>query len=621
MRGQVISRFSTALSSRAIPKTLALIVLLITGLLLSLPKAVIGQTSPVYKDPSAPIPNRVADLLSQMTLDEKVGQMTQVARSYLTLDQDVANYYLGSILSGGNPSPNTPTAWADMYDNYQSVALSTRLGIPVIYGTDAVHGHNNVYGATIFPHNIGLGATRNPALIQEVGRMTATEVAGTGIDWTFSPCLCVARNERWGRTYESFGEDPEIAKMMTTIINGYQGTSLNTETSILATAKHYVGDGGTTGGKDQGDTLLNEADLRHIHLAPFIDAIQKGVGSIMISFSSWNSNKLHGHKYLVTDVLKGELAFSGFVVSDWGGHKQLSSDYSYNVRTAINAGIDMVMVPDDYKTFITTLKNEINNGGIPISRIDDAVTRILTKKFELGLFERPYTNRTYTPLIGSPQNRAVAREAVRQSLVLLKNSNNILPLAKNAKVFVAGKNADDIGNQSGGWTISWQGSSGNTTPGTTILQSIKNTVTAGTQVTYNKRGVGAKGHDVAVVVIGEKPYAEGPGDRLAPDSLELDRDDKTTLSNVKRSGIPIVVVLVSGRPLIVTNEIPSWQAFMAAWLPGTEGQGVADVLFGDYKPTGKLPQTWPSSANQIPTNIGDTTYNPLFPYGSGLTYP
>jgi beta-glucosidase len=506
-----------------------------------------------------------------------------------------------------------------MYDRYQRIAVSTRLGVPMIYGIDAVHGHNNVYGATIFPHNIGLGATRNPALIQQIGRATAEEVAGTGIDWTFAPCLCVARNERWGRTYESYGEDPEIARAMTTIISGLQGTSLDGPASILATAKHWVGDGGTTGGDDQGDTQISESELLRVHIPPYVDAIQKGVGSVMISYSSWNGQKLHGHKYLITDVLKGELGFSGLVVSDWAGIDQLPGDYASDVRTAINAGIDMVMVPHDYRLFTSTLRNEINAGNIPLTRIDDAVRRILTKKFELGLFERPYTDRSYTATIGSAAHRALARDAVRQSLVVLKNSNNILPLAKNAKIFVAGKNANDIGNQSGGWTISWQGSSGNTTPGTTILQGIRNAVAPGTTVTFSQTGRGAAGHDVAVVVLGEKPYAEGQGDR--PSTLGLDQDDKNTLSAVKRAGVPMVVILVSGRPMIITSELPGWQALIAAWLPGTEGQGVADVLFGDYKPTGKLPHSWPRSEAQLPINVGDAAYDPLFPYGFGLTYP
>jgi beta-glucosidase len=418
-----------------------------------------------------------------------------------------------------------------MYDHYQSIALTNRLGIPIIYGIDAVHGHNNVYGATIFPHNIGLGATRNPSLLNQIGQITAQEVAGTGIDWTFAPCLCVARDDRWGRTYESYGEDPSIAQSFTTIINGLQGTSLNAPGSILATAKHWIGDGGTTGGVDQGNTQISEQQLRNIHMPPYVDAIQKGVGSVMISYSSWNGQKMHGNKYLITDVLKTELGFKGFVVSDWAGINQLPGDYASDVRTSINAGIDMIMVPDNYKLFIDTLRNEVNLGNVPLSRIDDAVSRILTKKFELGLFEKPYTDRTYTAAIGSASHRAVARDAVRQSLVLLKNQNSLLPLSKSVKkLFVAGKNADNIGNQSGGWTISWQGSSGNITPGTTILQGIKNTVAPGTIVTYNQRGQGIDStYNAAIVVIGVTPYAEGQGDNT---TLSLSREDLTVLSNI-----------------------------------------------------------------------------------------
>jgi beta-glucosidase len=351
-----------------------------------------------------------------------------------------------------------------------------------------------------------------------------------------------------------------------------------------------------------------------------VDAIQKGVGSVMISYSSWNGQKMHGNKYLITDVLKTELGFKGFVVSDWAGINQLPGDYASDVRTSINAGIDMIMVPDNYKLFIDTLRNEVNLGNVPLSRIDDAVSRILTKKFELGLFEKPYTDRTFTASIGSAAHRAVARDAVRQSLVLLKNQNNILPLSKSvSKLFVAGKNADNIGNQSGGWTISWQGSSGNITPGTTILQGIKNAVSPGTIVTYNQRGQGIDStYNAAIVVIGETPYAEGQGDNS---TLSLSRDDLTVLSNIKRSGVPIITVMVSGRPLIVTSQLPDWSAFVAAWLPGTEGNGVADVLFGDYKFTGKLPVTWPKAVSQEPINYGDPTYDPLYPFGFGLTYP
>ncbi len=612
-------------SSRLLRAIVSLFVLVNVLALAAAPVAVQGAPRRDYHDPTWTVAARVADLLPRMTLDEKIGQITQ-ADSGGPLNRlntnDITTYFLGSVLSGGGSDPaagNSPTAWADMYDSFQNAALATRLGIPLIYGVDAVHGHSNVVGATIFPHNIGLGATRNPTLIQQVGQATAEEVAGTGIDWTFSPCLCVARNERWGRTYESFGEDPALVQSMTTIVNGYQGGALNNPTSILATAKHYLGDGGTTGGVDQGDTQLTEAQLRAIHLPPFQSAVQRGVGSVMISFSSWNGQKLHGHQYLITSVLKNELGFSGIVVTDWAGIDQLPGDYASDVRTSINAGIDMVMVPNNYTLFISTLRSEVNAGRVAMSRIDDAVTRILTKKFELGLFENPLTNRSYTSGIGSAAHRAVARQAVRESLVLLKNNNNILPLSKTTpKIFVAGKSADNIGYQSGGWTIDWQGASGNITPGTTLLQAIRNAAPTST-VTYSSNGSGVNNtYNVAIAVIGETPYAESDGDRTG--SMGLDTTDINTLNTLKAAGIPIVVILISGRPLVITNQLPDWAALVAAWLPGTEGQGVADVLFGDYNFTGKLPQTWPQSESQIPINVGDATYNPLFAFGFGLSY-
>ncbi|HWO67157.1 MAG TPA: glycoside hydrolase family 3 protein, partial [Umezawaea sp.] len=373
------------------------------------------------------VATRVDDLLARMSLDDKVGQMTQAERGALNPVSDLATYRIGSVLSGGGsaPQPNTPTAWADMYDGFQRAAMASPLGIPMIYGVDAVHGHNNVRGATIFPHNIGLGATRDPDLVRDVGRAVAEEVSGTGIDWNFAPCLCVARDDRWGRTYESFGEVPEIPASMTSFITGSQGPTLGGPASVLATAKHYLGDGGTTGGDDQGDTQVSEAELRAVHLPPFRAAVHRGVGSVMISFSSWNGVKAHGSKYLITDLLKTELGFTGFVVSDWAGIDQLDGRTGFTgeeVRTAVNAGIDVVMVPNDYRRFIGLLKAEVTAGRVPMSRIDDANRRILTKKFELGLFEKPITDRAYTSTIGSAAHRALARQAVRRSQVLLKNS-------------------------------------------------------------------------------------------------------------------------------------------------------------------------------------------------------
>ncbi|MGR6922081.1 glycoside hydrolase family 3 N-terminal domain-containing protein [[Actinomadura] parvosata] len=576
-----------------------------------------------YQDPTLPVATRVTDLLSRMSLDEKLGQMTQAERGSVS-EADVTTYRLGSVLSGGGsaPSQNTATGWADMYDRYQNAALATPLGIPVIYGVDAVHGHNNVHGATIFPHNIGLGATRDPALAQRIGRAVAEEVSGTGIDWNFAPCLCVARNDRWGRTYESFGETPDLPSSMASIITGMQGSALNGPASVLATAKHYVGDGGTTGGTDQGNTELSEAELRAIHLPPFKEAVERGVGSVMISFSSWNGAKLHGHQYLISTVLKGELGFDGFVVSDWNGIDQIDGSpgtSAQDVRTAVNAGIDMVMVPVEWRRFIDLLRTEVQAGRVTTARVDDAVRRVLTKKFELGLFEKPRTDRSYTSTVGSAAHRALAREAVAKSQVVLKNAGNLLPLARSGgKLFVAGKSADDIGNQSGGWTISWQGSSGNITTGTTILQGIRNTVGSGTTVTYSRDGSGIDGsYRAAIAVVGETPYAETQGDR--PGGLGLDSTDLNTVNTLRAAGVPVVVVLVSGRPLDIAAQLPGWNALVAAWLPGTEGQGVADVLFGAAQPTGKLPMTWMSGASQQPINAGDGK-TPLFPQGFGLTY-
>ncbi|WP_433307108.1 glycoside hydrolase family 3 N-terminal domain-containing protein [Actinoplanes sp. CA-030573] len=568
----------------------------------------------------APVRDRVADLLGRMSLADKIGQMTQAERDGVTPAQ-VTEFRLGSVLSGGGSAPedNTPAGWADMYDAYQRGALATPLKIPMLYGTDAVHGDNNVPGSTIFPHNIGLGATRDPALVRRIGTATAEEVTGAGPDWTFAPCLCVARDDRWGRTYESFGEDPAIATGMTTIVDGLQTGPAR----ILATAKHYLGDGGTTGGDDQGDTELGEADLRKIHLPPFEAAVDRGVGAVMISFSSVNGLKMHAGKYLITDVLKKELGFTGITISDWAAIDQLDGQPGFTraeVVTAVNAGLDMLMVPENWQTFLGYLRAAVQGGEIPISRIDDAVSRILTKKFELGLFEKPYADRAYADTVGSAAHRALARQAVRESQVLLRNQNDVLPLARSGgKIFVAGKSADDLGNQCGGWTVSWQGASGATVPGgTTVLQGIRDVAGSGTEVDYERYGEGVDGtYRAAIAVIGETPYAEGEGD--APGGLGLDDEDRATLAKLEAAGVPLVVVMVSGRPLDIAAEAGRWDALVAAWLPGSEGAGVADVLFGDYAPTGRLPITWPRSSDQEPINDGDGKSG-LYAYGYGLSY-
>lgn len=592
------------------------------ALLLVAPASRASNTAPSapYLDPSLSVAERVEDLLARMDLSDKLGQMTQAERSVISPAQ-LADYPVGSVLSGGGstPTPNTAEAWADMYDAYQTAALATPLGIPIIYGVDAVHGHNTLAGATVFPHNIGLGATRDPELVERIGRATALELAATGPTWTFSPCLCVARDDRWGRTYESFSEDPELVSTMARIIIGYQGELLGAgRASVLATAKHYVGDGGTDGGVDQGDMRTSEAELRAVHLPPFEAAIELGVGSIMVSFSSFNGEKLHGHHYLITEVLKGELGFSGFVVSDWAGVDQLDGAEGFTtseVATAINAGIDMVMVPHDYAGFIARLREAVESGLVPMDRIDDAVRRILTKKFELGLFERPYADRELSALIGSAEHRALAREAVAKSLVVLTN-DGILPLRDLTRLLVVGQRADDLGAQAGGWTLQWQGVSGDVPGGTSIFQAIRDEAGGDVEVVRSPSGVNVTGDfDAVVVVVGETAYAEFMGDR--PDGVMLSRADRAVLARVQALGVPTVVVVISGRPIDLAGTNEWADAVVAAWLSGTEGAGVSDVLFGRVEPSGRLPMSWPASPDQQPINVGDGRV-PLFEFGHGV---
>lgn len=588
------------------------------------PEAVIAGDDPPKDDPETT--RKVEGLLGSMTLAEKVGQMTQVDLGALKDRSDIRKYALGSVLSGGDSDPpeNSPRGWAGACDDCQSWALQTRLKVPLLYGVDAVHGHNNVEGAVIFPHDIGLGATRNPGLVERAARVTAVEVAATGIRWDFAPCVAVARDARWGRTYESFGEMPELVSSMgAAVVRGLQGKELSDPTSVLACAKHFLGDGGTTGGVDQGNTECTEAELRRIHLPGYVAAIDAGVGSIMVSFSSWNGAKMHGQRRLLTDVLKGELGFRGFLVSDWAAIDQLSDDYKRAIEIAINAGIDMVMVPtapdqkNSYVRFVVLLQELVAEGRVPQARIDDAVRRILRIKAQLGLFERPRPDPALLSLIGSPGHREVARECVRQSLVLLKNERKALPLSRGIRrLHVAGRAADDLGIQCGGWTISWQGKEGQAVRGgTTILAAVRQAVGPGTRVTYSADGSGAEGADAVLVVVGETPYAEMKGDR--PDPGLPDRDLAVS-RKARESGVPVVTVLLSGRPLVLGPVLEWSDALIAAWLPGTEGGGVADVLFGASRPTGKLPRTWPRTADQVHRN--DMTKDPQFPYGFGLSY-
>ena len=578
---------------------------------------------------------RVDTLLAQMTLDEKVGQMTQADQEFLTDEDHIREFYMGGLLNGGGSDPDTNTvdAWREMVERYQRKAMETRLGIPLLYGVDAVHGHANVIGAVVFPHNIGLGATRNPDLVREIARITAEEVRMTGLNWNFAPSVAVPRDDRWGRTYEGFAEDPElVGEMGLASLRGLQGDDISDPERVVACAKHFVGDGGTVEGTgitldgtkypfDRGDTPLSEDELRRIHMQGYFTTIPAGVATIMPSYSSWNGVKSSASRRLLTEIIKEELGFEGFLISDFAAIDEIPGDYRSDIETSINAGMDMVMVPDRYEEFFTTLKALVEEGAIPMERIDDAVRRILRVKFAAGLFDddwSPEVDPSLADSLGAASHRAVARQAVRESLVLLKNDGDVLPLAKDAaRIHVTGPGADDIGMQSGGWTLDWQGKMGPITEGTTILEAIRAAVSETTEVTTSADGTGAEGADAVVVVVGERPYAEMFGDDL---DLTLSENDARVVANAAASGVPVVTVLISGRPMVVPEALAASDAFVAAWLPGSEGTGVADVLFGDHAPTGKLSFSWPRSVEQQPINRGDAEYDPLFPYGYGLTY-
>ncbi|XP_062167590.1 uncharacterized protein LOC133873831 isoform X2 [Alnus glutinosa] len=594
-----------------------------------------------YKDPKQPLNVRIKDLLRRMTLEEKIGQMVQIDRTVASAEV-MKNYFIGSVLSGGGSVPAKQASaetWIDMVNDFQKGSLSTRLGIPMIYGIDAVHGHGNVYKATIFPHNIGLGATRDPKLVKRIGAATALEVRATGIPYVFAPCIAVCRDPRWGRCYESYSEDPKVVQAMTEIVSGLQGDIpfhspkgvpfVAGRTKVAACAKHYVGDGGTTNGKNENNTVISRHGLLSIHMPGYYSSIIKGVATIMVSFSSLNGIKMHANRDLVTGFLKNTLRFRGFVISDWEGIDRITSppraNYSYSIQTGIHTGIDMVMIPYNYTDFIDGLTYQVRNKIIPMSRIDDAVKRILRVKFVMGLFENPLADRSLVNQLGSQEHRELAREAVRRSLVLLKNGQSsdkpLLPLPKKAsKILVAGSHADNLGFQCGGWTIEWQGLSGNNlTKGTTILNAIKNTVDPDTKIVYKENpdadDVKSNKFSYAIVVVGEHPYAETEGDSL---NLTITDPGSSTIRNVC-GAVKCVVIIISGRPVVIQPYISSVDALVAAWLPGTEGQGVADVLFGEYGFTGKLPRTWFRTVDQLPMNVGDPHYDPLFPFGFGIT--
>ncbi|HAU67116.1 MAG TPA: endoglucanase [Gammaproteobacteria bacterium] len=608
------------------------------------------MTSPLH----APVLKaRVETLLSRMTLDQKIGQMTQPERMACT-PEDVKAYHLGSVLSGGGscPGENKPADWVDMNDAYWVASMEEdeqHLAIPLIYGVDAIHGNSNVLGATVFPHNIGLGATRDPDLLKRIAQATAREILACGVDWTFAPTLAVARNDHWGRTYESYSEDTQlVTSYAAPFVEGMQ-SDLGDD-GVAACVKHWVGDGGTTHGIDQGETTLSLGELRDVHMRPYQPAIDAGVLTVMASFNSWNGDKCHGHKQLLTDVLKDEMGFEGFIISDWDGIDYLSEDYYDAVGKGVNAGIDMFMVSVEWIEFISHVRNHVLNGTVSMQRIDDAVRRILLTKFAAGLFdkprpqERPWSN---SDSFGADQHREIAREAVRKSMVLLKNQDELLPLKKQARILVAGKSADNRGHQCGGFTVAWQGVQDNESivGGTSVWEGIKNQAA---NAVLSEDGLGLDAdptlHDVAVVVIGERPYAEGMGDVRYGDNVlveagsqikglmkilepygrtlelaESHPEDLATIKNISSRGVPVIAVLLSGRPLIINKELDEVASFVAAWLPGSEGQGVADVLLGDFDFQGKLSFSWPKEA-KAELNVGDQNYDPLFPFGFGLNY-
>ncbi|KAG5052735.1 uncharacterized protein LOC114396485 [Glycine soja] len=596
----------------------------------------------LYMNPQESIEARVKHLLSLMTLNEKIGQMTQIERSVAT-PSAIKHFSIGSVFSAphnGRFEKVLSSDSADMVDGFQKLALESRLAIPIIYGVDAIHGNNSVYGATIFPHNVGLGATRDEDLVQRIGAATSLELRASGIHYTFAPCVAVCKDPRWGRCYESYSENTEIVREMTSFVLGLQGNPperhprgypfVAGRNNVVACAKHFVGDGGTEKGVNEGNTILSYEDLERIHMAPYVDCIAKGVSTIMVSYSSWNGNKLHGHHFLLNEILKEKLGFKGFVISDWEGIDELcqpyGSDYRHCISTAINAGIDMVMVPFRYEIFVEELMSLVQSGEIPIARIDDAVERILRVKFAAELFEFPLTDRSLLDVVGGKLHRDLAHEAVRKSLVLLKNgkdpSKPFLPLNRNAKrILVAGTHADDIGYQCGGWTGTKYGSSGRITIGTTILDAVKEAVGNETEVIYEQCPstdiIECSEVSFAVVVVGEGPYAECGGDN----SELVIPFNGAGIIDLVADKIPTLVILISGRPLLLEQcLLEKIDALVAAWLPGTEAQGITDVIFGDHDFKGQLPMTWFRRVEQLDQPVGVSSCEPLFPLGYGLTY-
>ncbi len=602
----------------------------------------IDQTGAPYLDPNQPVEVRVEDLLSRMTLDEKIAQMVQPIQDSLPAT-DVKAFMLGSVMNGANSitPDSTLEDWTNIPAAYLQAATQSRLGIPLLYGVDSMHGFGHVNGATIFPHNIGLGATRDPDLVEQIGRAVAEEMRAAGIPWTFGPVVAVPQDIRWGRTYEGFSEDTELVTQLSqAFIRGFQtlppGYAAAPGQVYFggATAKHFIGDGGTIWGSsrvlllgkpamlDQGNVQLPEKALRELFLPPYQAAVEADVMSIMASYSSWRGTRMHAQKYLLTNLLKGELGFKGFIISDCAGIEQISTDYYTSVVTAINAGVDMDMCPYNHIAFMGTLKQAVDKGDVTEARIDDAVRRILRAKFKLGLFEKPFADPGLVQTVGSAEHRLLARQAVRESLVLLKNDNQALPVDRNiSTLLLAG--IDNSGIQSGGWTLEWQGTTENLRGATTIYQALKAQVSPDTKLYYDNSGSfpGFTGiAPLGIVTVGELPYAEGPADSA---DLRLSQADIDVIRQVRAKVDKLVVIILSGRPLVITGQYQIADAWVAAWLPGSEGEGVADVLLGDYPFTGRLPYTWPRSNAQLPINenndAGKTGCDaPLFPIGYGL---
>ncbi|MEW6998492.1 exo 1,3/1,4-beta-D-glucan glucohydrolase [Colwelliaceae bacterium BS250] len=599
---------------------------------------------PVKKDQK--LEQHIKDILSGMTLEQKVAQMIQPEIRDITVE-DMRKYGFGSYLNGGGAFPDnnkhaTPSDWIKLAEDMYQASVDDSVDgstIPTIWGTDAVHGHNNVIGATLFPHNIGLGAANNPELIEQIASITATEVMVTGIDWVFAPTVAVVRDDRWGRTYEGYSEDPEIVgKYSASIVKGLQGHADKDflgDSRVISTIKHFIGDGGTQGGDDQGNNIATEQELFDIHAQGYVGGLTAGAQSVMASFNSWHGEKIHGNKYLLTTVLKEKMGFDGFVVGDWNGHGQIPGCTNENCSQSVNAGLDIFMVPTDaWKPLYENTIAQVKSGEIPQARIDDAVSRILRVKLRAGIFDKPSpANRAVSgkvELIGAAAHRDVARQAVRESLVLLKNKGNILPLNPSANILVAGDGADNIGKQSGGWSVTWQGTGNENSDfpgGTSIYAGLEQQVNAaGGNIELAVNGDFKTKPDVVIVVFGEEPYAEGIGDI---ENVNYQRGNKTDLALLKKfkaQGIPVVSVFISGRPMWVNPELNASDAFVAAWLPGSEGHGVSEVLLSnddgsinnDFK--GKLSYSWPKSATQAVVNRNDKNYAPLLPYGFGLHY-